>query len=135
MKEDVRTILKKYRVNITKTRLLVLEAFLESSEPLTRKHFFNETLPDMDRTSIFRTLNLFVEKNIIYRLPGTDGIRRYSLRQATNVVHSNFICSSCKKIIPLKTIMLPEVELPDNYTQQNMEIVIDGLCDECRNKQ
>jgi Fur family transcriptional regulator, ferric uptake regulator len=135
MNEDSRAILTKHHISITKTRLLVLESFLQSSEPLTRNDFYNDSMPELNRITIFRTLKLFLTKKIIYRVHATDHVRRYLLRQIATSVHSNFICKVCKKVIPLNTIDLPEVELPEDYTQQNMEIIIEGLCDNCKSKQ
>lgn len=132
MNHEVRNILKKYQINITKTRLLMLNTFLESGEPLTQNHFIGDSVLALDRTSIFRTLKLFARKKIIHRVPSTDGITRYLLQQASATVHTSFICSSCRKVVPLKTLVLPEVELPKDFMQQNMEIVIDGLCNACR---
>lgn len=134
MNEDTRAILRKYRVYITKARLLMLDAFLRSGNPLTRNDFYNDSSPELNRITIFRTLKLFLNRKIIYRVHATDRVSRYLLRQTATSVHSNFICRVCKKVIPLKTIDPPEVELPEDYTQQNTEIIIEGLCDTCKNK-
>lgn len=114
---------------------MILESFLQSSEPLTRNDFYNDTMPELNRITIFRTLKLFLNKKIIYRVHATDRVNRYLLRQVATSVHSNFICRVCKKVIPLNTIDPPEVELPEDYTQQNMEIIIEGLCNTCKSKQ
>jgi Fur family ferric uptake transcriptional regulator len=135
MNKDSRAILTKHQIAITKTRLLILQSFLQSSEPLTRNDFYNDSMPELNRISIFRTLKLFLDKKIIYRVHATDRVSRYLLRQVATSVHSNFICKVCKKVMPLKTIDLPEVELPEDYTQQNIEIIIEGLCDSCKSKQ
>ena len=135
MKGDLKNKLKKYGLGITKTRLVMLEIFLRSNEALTQNDFLNYPLFRFDRTTVFRTLNLFVKKKIILRIPAANGVNRYLLQKNTTVVHSNFICSSCKKIIPLKNITRPEVKLPKGFKRQNMEIMIGGLCDSCKSGQ
>jgi Fur family transcriptional regulator, ferric uptake regulator len=135
MNEDSRAILTKHHINITKTRIALLESFLQSSEPLTLKDFYSDSMPELNRISIFRTLKLFLHKKIIYRVHTTERTSRYLLRRSTTSVHSNFICRICKKVMPVNTIDLPEVELPEDFTQQNIEIIIEGLCDACKSKQ
>ena len=132
MKGNLRTKLKKYRVSVTKNRLAMLDIFLRTDQALTHSDFLKYSSFRFDRTSIFRTLNLFVEKKIIQRIPAPNGINRYILEQNPATVHFNFICSNCKKIIPLKNISPPLVKLPKGFKQQNMEIMIGGICDSCK---
>jgi len=132
MKEDLRILLKQYHVYITTARLAMLEIFLQANEALTYNHFLTQPSLQVDRITIFRTLKLFVTKKIIHRIPASDGTSRYLLQQDSEAIHSNFMCSRCKKIIPVKIIAPPKVKLPKGYRQQNMEIIIDGLCNICK---
>jgi Fur family transcriptional regulator, ferric uptake regulator len=133
MEENVRAILKQYRVSITKARIVMLDFFLQSNEALTQQYFLTNPSLLLDRTTVFRTLNLFVEKKIILRIPAADGINRYLVMQAKTSVHSNFICNGCKRIIPINMIVQPRVKLPKGFKFQNTEITIRGLCSSCRN--
>jgi Fur family ferric uptake transcriptional regulator len=132
MKEDLRNLLKQHHVYITTARLAMLEIFLQTNEALTYNHFLTQASLRVDRITIFRTLKLFVNKKIIHRIPAPDGIKRYLLQQTSSDVHSNFICSGCKKVTPLKTIVRPKIKLPKGFTQQNIEIMIGGLCNSCK---
>ena len=108
MKEDLRTILKQYRMYTTKTRLAMLEIFLQTNEALTHNYFVTHPSFHVDRITIFRTLKLFVDKKIIHRIPASDGTNRYLLLQTSEKVHSNFMCTGCKRIVRLKTIVSPK---------------------------
>ena len=132
MKEELRTILKQYHVYITTARLAMLEIFLQANEALTYNHFLTQPSLQVDRITIFRTLKLFVSKKIIHRIPASDGTNRYLLQQDPDAIHSNFMCSRCKRIIPLKTIVPPKIKLPKGFRQQEMEIIINGLCNFCK---
>jgi len=134
MQPNARVILKQYRVSITRTRIFLLNLFLQSNEALTLQYFLNNPLHHLDRTTIFRTLNLFVEKKIILRIPAADGINNYLFLQAKDPVHSYFICRGCKKIVPMEMIVLPEIKLPDDFIYQNTEIKVSGLCSSCRSR-
>jgi Fur family ferric uptake transcriptional regulator len=136
MEEDLKLILKKYRVNSTKPTLLILKSFLPSVQPRTHAYFVNLKGENLDRTTIFRNLRLFVKKNIIYRIPTTDGVCRYLLQKSNSdsVIksHSNFICIRCKKIRPVNIKTSPKIKLPQGYEQYNVEIIIGGLCKTCK---
>jgi Fur family ferric uptake transcriptional regulator len=135
MKGNLKTKLKKHRISVTRTRLAMLDIFLRSNEALTHNDFLRSPSLRFDRTTVFRTLNLFVEKRMILRIPATDGVNRYLLQQPATFVHSTFICSRCKKIIPLKNIVPPKVKLPKGFKQQNVDIMVRGLCDSCKSMQ
>jgi len=57
MKEDLRILLKQYHVYITTARLAMLEIFLQANEALTYNHFLTQPSLQVDRITIFRTLN------------------------------------------------------------------------------
>jgi Fur family transcriptional regulator, ferric uptake regulator len=135
MKEDLQTILNQYHIYITRARLIVLEIFLQHKEALTYQDFLTHPLVQFDRITIFRTLKLFGDKKIIHRIPGSDGINRYLLQEGSENIHSNFMCSVCKKNIPLKTFVAPKVKLPKGFRQQIIEIIIGGLCNHCKRNQ
>jgi Fur family ferric uptake transcriptional regulator len=133
MDENVKIILKGYRLSVTRARLVMLEFFLQNKDALTHRHFLANTLLQLDRTTIFRTLNLFVEKKILLRFPAADGVNRYLLLQTKATMHANFICEGCKRIVPLEMIVAPRVKLPKGFRRQNMELIVSGLCGSCRN--
>jgi Fur family ferric uptake transcriptional regulator len=135
MKEDLKTKLKRRQISVTKARLVILEAFLQAKEALTPNSFLNNTMPQLNRITVFRTLNLFVEKNIILRIPAANGVNRYLLLQTLSSVHSNFVCRGCKNVTQLKTLIRPKIKLPKGFKQQNMEIMIGGLCNSCKSRQ
>ena len=118
---------------MTKARLVILDFFLQTNEALTHNNFLTNPSFHLDRTTIFRTLNLFVEKKILLRIPFADGVNRYLVLQTKDTVHSNFICNGCKKIIPLELIVLPKAKLPKGFKFKNTEIIFSGLCSSCRN--
>ena len=133
MDEKVKTILKQYRVSMTKARIAMLDFFLQTNEALTHHNFLSNPIFHLDRTTIFRTLNLFVEKKILLRIPAADGVNRYLVLQTKDSVHTNFICNGCKKIIPLELIVQPKAKVPKGFKFQSTEIIINGLCSSCRN--
>jgi Fur family ferric uptake transcriptional regulator len=132
VREDLITILREHRLTITAARLIMLEIFLNSNEPLTYQDFLHHQSTSFDRITIFRTLKSFTAKKIIHRIPATDGMSRYLYQETPVLIHSNFICDICKKIIPIEISELPKLKLPKGVQQQNIEIIIGGLCQSCK---
>jgi Fur family ferric uptake transcriptional regulator len=132
MNQNLQAILKSYHIPVTKNRIVILKTFLHADGALTHRYFFKKQGHGLDRTSVFRTLNLFTKKGIIYRIPGADHVNRYLLRQTTKVVYSNFLCTNCKKILLLKTMLPAKVRLPKGFKQETIQILISGECNTCK---
>ncbi|HTS44975.1 MAG TPA: transcriptional repressor [Puia sp.] len=130
------SILKKYDLNITKPRLLILDAFINAGQSLDQHYFLQQHKYKFDRATIFRTLRLFADKKIIYRV-SVDGITRYIFQPDDKLnshlsEHSSFVCMSCGVAIPVDTVTVPKLKIPKGFTGQNIEIIIRGICPACR---
>ncbi|HSU27436.1 MAG TPA: transcriptional repressor [Chitinophagaceae bacterium] len=132
MNESLLSILKRYRINITRARLDILEIFIQSKEGLSHNYFVKESGRNLDRVTVFRTLKLFVAKKIVYMVPAPDRVNRYIFNPERTGIRLNFICGVCKKVFPLESNIHPEIRLPDGFRKQNMEITINGICVNCK---
>jgi Fur family ferric uptake transcriptional regulator len=129
-------ILKKYQINITKTRVLILDAFIRAQRSLDQQYFLHQHGHKFERSTVFRTLRLFMDKKIIYRV-SSDGNQKYLFQQSDTrsslqLQHSSFVCISCGKAIPVNTIAIPELKIPKGFTKQDIEIIIRGICPTCK---
>ena len=136
MDKEAVTKLKEHKINITKPRIVILKAFLETVSGLDYNYFYNVPMFNMNKATIFRTFNLFVTRKIIYRIPAIDGLSRYLLQENSQsqspVDHSSFVCTNCGSVTPLITKSPPEINLPKGYKVKNLEIVMSGLCKSCK---
>jgi Fur family transcriptional regulator, ferric uptake regulator len=46
--------------------------------------------------------------------------------------HVHFVCTNCNKTICLDDIVSPNIELPAGYEAENVQVVINGVCKDCR---
>jgi Fur family ferric uptake transcriptional regulator len=91
-----------------------------------------------DRVTVYRTLQTFLEKGIIHTIPTSDNSVLYALchdncsegHHHDNHVH--FICTECGKTICLADVLIPEVKLPGGFLPHESQMVVSGLCKECR---
>jgi Fur family transcriptional regulator, ferric uptake regulator len=44
----------------------------------------------------------------------------------------HFVCDQCDKTECLEQVIVPEVKLPAGYTISRIEMVINGVCKDCR---
>ena len=131
-------ILKKNKLSVTDGRKKILELFLDSSGALAHADIEKYTGEMFDRVTVYRTLQTFVEKGIIHLIPTTDNSILYALctenREAGHHHdnHVHFICDQCSKTICLDDVTIPQVKLPKGFTPNNAEMVVSGICSDCK---
>ena len=136
--EQIADILKKNQLSITEGRKKILDLFLTSPGALARADIEKNTDASFDRVTVYRTLQTFVEKGIIHNIPTTDNSILYALCKDNCEAghhhdnHVHFICDVCDKTICLDHVSIPEVKLPKGFMQKQIDVVVSGICDECR---
>lgn len=138
MKGDVPEILKQNRLSVTGSRSKILELFVAKDTALSHADIEKNTGETFDRVTVYRTLQTFVEKGIIHLIPTTDNSIKYALCKNDcspghhHDDHVHFICHECSKTICLEDVIVPSVKLPKGFTPQHAEMVVTGVCDDCK---
>jgi Fur family ferric uptake transcriptional regulator len=130
-------ILKKSDLSITESRIQILGFFLATEEALAHADIEKLTKTDIDRVTVYRTLQTFVDRGIIHRIPTGDNSIMYALcRHACEKGHHkddhvHFICDSCEKTICLEAITVPKVRLPRGFKSLQSSMIVSGICSNC----
>ncbi len=138
MKNNVTGILKQNRLSVTGSRQKILDLFLLSDGALSHAAIEKSTGESFDRVTVYRTLQTFVEKGIIHLIPTTDNSIKYALCKSDCAPghhhdnHVHFICGECNKTICLDDVNIPAVRLPAGFTPKRSEMVVTGICGDCR---
>ena len=140
MDAQIDEILRKNQLSVTGSRKRILELFLMSNGALAHGDIEKKTGEKFDRVTVYRTLQTFLEKGIIHSIPTADNSVLYALckddctegHHHDNHVH--FICGQCGKTICLADVTVPEVKLPVGFLPQEYQMVVTGLCKDCRKK-
>ena len=80
----------------------------------------------------------FVEKGIIHHIPTTDNSILYALCKDNCEAghhhdnHVHFICDVCNKTICLDEVTVPSVQLPKGFKPDHAEMVVNGICGDCK---
>ena len=135
---QVEEILKKNHLSVTGSRQKIMQLFLNSDGALAHADIEKKTGESFDRVTVYRTLQSFVEKGIIHLIPTRDNSIKYALckddceagHHHDNHVH--FICDKCNKTICLDDVTVPQVKLPKGFTPQHAEMVVNGICEDCK---
>ena len=138
MDTEVLSILKKNQLSVTEGRKKILELFYKSDGALAHADIEKNTEAAFDRVTVYRTLQTFVDKGIIHHIPTTDNSILYALCKDDceeghhHDHHVHFICDNCNKTICLDDVTVPDVKLPKGFKPKHAEMVVTGVCDDCR---
>lgn len=133
--ENPETILESRGVKPTPNRLLVARALAAATSPLSLLDIETQ-LDTVDRSSVFRTLMLFVKAGIVHEIDDGSKSMKYELCHATGDDHDSdrhvhFHCLSCHRTFCLEDIPVPEVALPGGYAVTSANYVVKGTCPDC----
>ncbi len=130
--------LKNAGVRVTAVRLLIWRTIGREFHGIFNLADLEEKLPTVDKSTLFRTLNLLSEKHLLDAIDDGSGSQKYCLRSAddplSGVRHVHFSCRICHQTTCLTNVKLPEVTLPDGFTVENVEYVVKGVCSKCGKK-
>ncbi len=89
-----------------------------------------KTIPTFSRTTVYNTLNLFVEKKIVQVITIEENENRYD---ADTSIHGHFKCVKCKKVHDLK-INYSDLNLSelDQFQIDEHHFYFKGRCTNCR---
>ncbi|HKO82534.1 MAG TPA: Fur family transcriptional regulator [Chitinophagaceae bacterium] len=138
MNTDIKEILKRSQLSVTASREKILHLFLEQTGALAHGDIEKKAGEKFDRVTVYRTLQTFVEKGIIHTIPTADNSIRYALCKDDcaeghhHDQHIHFVCTNCKNTYCLDDIVTPEIKLPKGYSSSHIEVVVEGVCKNCK---
>ncbi len=136
IENNIGSILKKNNLSVTDSRKKILSLFLQNKDALAHGDIEKKAGEKFDRVTIYRTLQTFVEKGIVHSIPTSDNSVKYALCKDCEEGHHHddhvhFVCSSCAATICLDDVVSPTIELPKGYFVENVQVVINGVCNKC----
>ena len=131
-------ILREAGVRVTAVRLLVWRTIHREFSGIFNLAELEEKLPTVDKSTLFRTLNLLSENHLLDMIDDGSGSQKYCIRNPddpkSEMRHVHFNCRICHRTVCLTDVILPEVTLPDGYTVEDTEYVVKGVCPKCASK-
>ncbi|ATD54581.1 Fur family transcriptional regulator [Clostridium chauvoei] len=130
------TFLKDRDIKVTKGRIALLNILENSESGLTADDLYEECKKqgkNLNLSTIYRSLELFEEKNVIKKTVLTDGPAVYSMKKES---HEHILkCNICHKSVrvPCPIEQIEEIikkQVGFSLTEHKLEMK--GICDKCK---
>ncbi|AGB40479.1 Fe2+/Zn2+ uptake regulation protein [Halobacteroides halobius DSM 5150] len=137
--KNLKTILAANNYQLTFQRKLILQLFLNTKEKhLSAEDIYNsikDEHPSIGLSTIYRTLDTFLNSGIIKELDFDTKCRCYELKDEGVSHHYHLICIKCNKIVETNGKMIDRMKLcvknKYNFKVLDHKIKIHGYCEEC----
>lgn len=117
---------------ITGPRRAVLDAVAASRTPFTVEEIC-EVLPGVGRATVFRTMKLLQELDLVCRVPLEDGSVRYQLSRGEH--HHHMVCSECSRVREFTDqkidALIQENARVAGFALEGHSLELYGRCAEC----
>lgn len=136
-REKLEKTLELFGVRATPVRYMLYQALEQAQSALSLADLEVE-LKTVDKSSIFRNLQLFMEVGLIHQIQDGSGIAKYAVSQWRNddlpLNHAHFTCRNCAETICLDETFLDlsTLSLPKGYQAESYSLVIKGICNHCK---
>lgn len=130
-------ILKRHNVKPTAMRVLVLDYLINKQIAVSLTDLY-EAFEKSDRTTLYRTLKVFEENGMVHSIDDGTGVPKYALCEdgckceIERDLHLHFHCRICGETKCLTSYKIPEIELPPNHEAEEANLVVKGVCSQCR---
>lgn len=127
--------LEKKNIKPTAVRILVLRKLMESPYAVSLSEL-EQLLETVDKSTIFRTLNLFLAHHLVHELEDGSGSSKYEIceseeRCSVSDMHAHFYCEQCHRTFCFKNIHIPLIALPEGFRMQSINYMVKGICKHC----
>ena len=150
-KEIMETMMKRMKEKIkfkkckmTSQRQIILRAFVESPiRHMSAEEVFElvkKTAPDIGLATVYRTLDLFTQMDLLKKLDFDDGCSRYELNDRDNEghFHHHLICLGCGKVWECEDDLLETLETilekRLHFHTVDHQLKVYGYCEACQKK-
>jgi Fur family transcriptional regulator, ferric uptake regulator len=130
-------ILKDFNLRSTPPRMAILHAFLVRDYALSHGDVEREVPEHFDRVTVYRTIKTFLDKGLIHKVLDDEGSLKYALcNDACSTAHHHhnhvhFKCTKCGQTSCLN-VEIPDIRLPKGYQPSEINLLIQGICENCQ---
>lgn len=141
--EGFKTLLKEKGLKVTSQRIAILEALEHRpNEHLTAEEIYDCVRlehPEIGLATVYRTIQLLADLNLIDKLNLGDGFVRYEIGKGTHGEghhHHHLICLTCGNVLTFEGDFMDDLEdrirVTMNFNVVDHEVKLFGYCNECR---
>lgn len=145
MSDISKQILSDYKVSITNPRILVLEALMESKNPITIDELQSLLKESVAKSTLYRVLNDLKKIKILHEFTSPENVTVVELLLEDHTHHHHLFCSDCGEIIDIELSHefeellneeIKKIEQNFNFEIKDHRVEMFGVCkDQCANCQ
>ncbi|HEX3014806.1 MAG TPA: Fur family transcriptional regulator [Desulfobacteria bacterium] len=140
--DSMREKLHKNAYKITSQRETILRAFMEIGEGhLSAEDVYRLVKakdPDIGLATVYRTLDLLAELDILQKMDFGDGRSRYEFCKQTEHHHHHLVCLRCHQVAEFDDDLLESLEgaiaAKDGFKIVDHDLKFYGYCRDCQDK-
>lgn len=129
--------LKQYLINHeikpSTIRLNVLDYLLKNRIHPTADDIYEavaKNIPTLSKTSIYNTIDLFLEKNIIQIINTGNKESRYDIDTS---IHGHFSCNICNRVFDFDIDSIEyDKSILDGFIINEQKVLFKGICNSCK---
>lgn len=147
MQDDInkyKSLLRKNGYKLTYQRKAILNTIIENShEHLSCEEIFNLASidnPEIGIATVYRTLQLYENLNMVARVNFDDGFSRYEIKENTNEHHHHhLVCLNCGKVLEVQLDLLESlestIEKQEDFSITDHNVKFYGYCKNCKDQE
>ena len=135
----INKLLLGHDIKPTANRIVIARTLSEAGSPMSMKDLENKILT-IDKSGIFRTLQLFRDHHLVHDVEDGEGNVRYELcnrehdDDEDDDLHAHFFCEQCHRTFCLDNTPIPVVSLPEGFKMTSINYMVKGICPDCRRR-
>lgn len=126
----LKKILSDNKIRISHQRILVLDYLYTHKTHPTADTIFKDLKkndPILSQATVYNTLNVLVDKNIIRELDFNEKSKRYDFDLEGK---AHFICDKCHNVYDIENCNI-KTDLGNEYKVNQVQVVYRGICPDC----
>lgn len=121
-------LFKKNNLKITKQRMEIINAVVKLKDNATLKNILDQVNLKMDRSTVYRILDILIKSNILGKQINSDNQDYYMVMSE----HVHYIkCVHCKRVESLNICPF-DVDAFKGYKLISHSVILNGICKDCQ---
>jgi Fur family transcriptional regulator, ferric uptake regulator len=128
-------ILKQHKIKKSTPRVAIIQALQKRKHPLSETEI-KEMMGNLyDLITFYRNVQTMIKVGILHRIVIDNIHTRYALNNCEkgdcqHTPHAHFYCRKCNEVTCLNEVDI-ETEIPKGYVPEELEVLIQGICNHC----
>ncbi|MDO4215777.1 MAG: transcriptional repressor [Bacteroidales bacterium] len=139
--EKYEQLLANAGIRVTAMRLMILRTLHTQIHGAFSLQDLSGLLPTADNSTLFRSMTLFAEKQLVHQIDDGSGIQKYCVCHCDehdpehhHHGHVHLSCTVCHRTFCLENIEIPQVPIPAGFEPVEAEFIVKVVCPKCKEK-